>query len=152
MNELTCGIVIESPAGWLLVHPTNKKHWDIPKGKGDPGENPLDTVLRECYEETGLDLMFKSKNLVDLGVNHYPRKKSPNRHLHLFFLKIDEVLDLPKVQHPASNLTSSGLEVDERVWAPHFEVPQYLSKKLHNHLIQCHYLLMVAPPKKHFYT
>lgn len=45
---------------FLLVHPggpiyKNKDHgvWSVPKGEGDPGEDPLDTAIREFEEETG---------------------------------------------------------------------------------------------------
>jgi 8-oxo-dGTP pyrophosphatase MutT (NUDIX family) len=30
-------------------------HWDFPKGMRDPGEDPMDTAVREVAEETGVD-------------------------------------------------------------------------------------------------
>ncbi len=43
----------EKPAEFLLMrHP---KRWDLPKGHRDPGENDLQTALRELQEEIGVD-------------------------------------------------------------------------------------------------
>lgn len=38
----------------LLVHRPNRRDWSLPKGKPEPGENPLQTAVREVTEETGL--------------------------------------------------------------------------------------------------
>lgn len=38
----------------LLVHRPNRRDWSLPKGKPDPGENALQTAVREVTEETGL--------------------------------------------------------------------------------------------------
>lgn len=40
-------------------HRAKKEYWDLPKGHIEKGENVLDTVVREVFEETGLkDLEF----------------------------------------------------------------------------------------------
>ncbi len=62
MNEKSSGAVIfrVTPEGivFLLLHYPSG-HWDFVKGKMEKGENPLDTVVREAKEETGiLDLNF----------------------------------------------------------------------------------------------
>ena len=62
MNEKSSGAVIfrDTPEGivFLLLHYPSG-HWDFVKGKMEKGENPLDTVVRETKEETGiLDLNF----------------------------------------------------------------------------------------------
>jgi 8-oxo-dGTP pyrophosphatase MutT (NUDIX family) len=48
-------------AGGLVFNPTGKalmiyrlEHWDLPKGKIDPGETPEQAAVREVQEETGL--------------------------------------------------------------------------------------------------
>jgi len=61
-----------------MCHVTGTAWWDIPKGRQDPGESSLATVIRETREETGLELMPDA--LVDLGVVYYREDKS----LHLF--------------------------------------------------------------------
>ena len=62
MNEKSSGAVIfrDTPEGivFLLLHYPSG-HWDFVKGKMEKGENPLDTVVRETKEETGIsDLNF----------------------------------------------------------------------------------------------
>lgn len=62
MNEKSSGTVIfrDTPEGivFLLLHYPSG-HWDFVKGKMEKGENPLDTVVRETKEETGIsDLNF----------------------------------------------------------------------------------------------
>ncbi len=62
MNEKSSGAVIfrdtsEGIVFLLLHYPSG--HWDFVKGKMEKGENPLDTVIRETKEETGIsDLNF----------------------------------------------------------------------------------------------
>ncbi len=62
MNEKSSGAVIfrDTPEGivFLLLHYPSG-HWDFVKGKMEKGENPLDTMVREAKEETGIsDLNF----------------------------------------------------------------------------------------------
>jgi 8-oxo-dGTP pyrophosphatase MutT (NUDIX family) len=62
LNEKSSGAVIfrDTPEGivFLLLHYPSG-HWDFVKGKMEKGENPLDTVIREAKEETGIsDLNF----------------------------------------------------------------------------------------------
>ncbi|MFB3113667.1 MAG: bis(5'-nucleosyl)-tetraphosphatase [Nitrosopumilaceae archaeon] len=62
MNEKSSGAVIfrDTPEGivFLLLHYPSG-HWDFVKGKMEKGEDPLDTVVREAKEETGIsDLNF----------------------------------------------------------------------------------------------
>jgi 8-oxo-dGTP pyrophosphatase MutT (NUDIX family) len=62
LNEKSSGAVIfrDTPEGivFLLLHYPSG-HWDFVKGKMEKGENPLDTMVREAKEETGiLDLNF----------------------------------------------------------------------------------------------
>ena len=62
MNEKSAGAVIfrETPNEimFLLLHYPSG-HWDFVKGKIEKNENPLQTVVREAKEETGIsDLSF----------------------------------------------------------------------------------------------
>lgn len=38
----------------LLIHRARYDDWSLPKGKAQPGEEPVDTARREVEEETGL--------------------------------------------------------------------------------------------------
>ena len=56
-QEASFGIIPirQTPDGrrYLLVQ-HRKGHWGFPKGKAEPGEQPLETALRELAEETGI--------------------------------------------------------------------------------------------------
>ena len=58
-KEVSAGFLLETPEGYLLVHPTmrprSRGNWDIPKGHMETGEYPLETAIRELQEETGLE-------------------------------------------------------------------------------------------------
>lgn len=88
----TCGLLICSPAGWLLGHSTDTPFWDLPKGKMEPHEDPLEAALRECEEETGLDLRSFRSQFKDLGLEVYNRKRGKT--LRLFQLTLEKPLDL----------------------------------------------------------
>lgn len=40
--------------GWMLLVLRAYKNWDFPKGRVEPGEEPIDTAKRETAEETGI--------------------------------------------------------------------------------------------------
>jgi len=44
----------------LVVHRPHRSDWSLPKGKLDPGEYLLETAVRECAEETGLDVVLRA--------------------------------------------------------------------------------------------
>ena len=45
--------------GWRMLVLRAYKNWDFPKGRVEPGEEPIDAARREATEETGLtDLEF----------------------------------------------------------------------------------------------
>ena len=54
------GCIIESDGEMLLLHRQDKKPqgdtWCLPAGKVDPGETPLEAIMREAWEETGIRL------------------------------------------------------------------------------------------------
>jgi bis(5'-nucleosidyl)-tetraphosphatase len=51
------GIVVVRPdaGGWRYLVLRAYRNWDFPKGRIEPGEEPLAAALRETREETGLD-------------------------------------------------------------------------------------------------
>jgi bis(5'-nucleosidyl)-tetraphosphatase len=40
----------------LLILHKGGRHWAFPKGRGNPGESPLESAKRELQEETGLEV------------------------------------------------------------------------------------------------
>jgi len=48
-----CLVFLEGTDRVLLLHDP-QRGWDLPKGKPEPGETPLETALRETHEEAGM--------------------------------------------------------------------------------------------------
>ena len=40
-----------------VTRKTDSTKWGLPGGKVDPGETPLESIIREAYEETGIELV-----------------------------------------------------------------------------------------------
>lgn len=60
-NTLSCGVVPvrRVDSGWATLMLRAWSNWDFPKGVREPGEQPLETAVREVAEETGIrDLSF----------------------------------------------------------------------------------------------
>lgn len=93
-KEISCAIVIKNSNDEILGCHTTGKKWkegsfDLPKGHQEIGENPLDTAIRECLEETGLDLKNEKSKIIDLGIFKYTATKV----LHIFYIEM-EIPDL----------------------------------------------------------
>jgi predicted NUDIX family NTP pyrophosphohydrolase len=81
--KTSCGVLIINELNEILVgHSTGNNFFDIPKGLLDDGEVPIDCAIRECKEETSIDL--QKEKLVDLGLFKYNKEKN----LHLFFTEV----------------------------------------------------------------
>ncbi|MHB8814915.1 MAG: NUDIX domain-containing protein [Steroidobacteraceae bacterium] len=60
-HRLSAGVVVvrRGPAEWLFLMLRAYKNWDFPKGRVEPGEDPLAAARREVREETLIeDLKF----------------------------------------------------------------------------------------------
>jgi ADP-ribose pyrophosphatase len=60
-------------------YPIGKYTFELPAGKIDPGESPLDCINRELEEETG----YKAKRIEKM-LNFYPSTAFSNEVLHIF--------------------------------------------------------------------
>ncbi len=49
----------------LILKPSYKDGWNLPGGVSDQFESPYQTVIRECKEETNLDIHIKDLVLID---------------------------------------------------------------------------------------
>ncbi|TXD57008.1 NUDIX hydrolase [Ralstonia sp. TCR112] len=127
---LSCGLVLLNEDGEvLLAHATETRHWDIPKGAPDPGEDHRDTALRETREETGL--VLDSHALIELGRFPYRRDKE----LHLFAARLrrpEVALDTLTCTSMFNSYHTGRLipEMDAYRWATADEVPKYASQSL----------------------
>jgi 8-oxo-dGTP pyrophosphatase MutT (NUDIX family) len=123
---LSCGILVRSPEGWFLAHATRTPRWDIPKGRVDAGETPMQTALREALEETGVDLSEFSKQLQDHGQHPYIPKKD----LHLFTLDVETAFDLSHCCCSTNVVMAHGEypETDRWEWVPVDQVRNRLGK------------------------
>lgn len=132
-KELSCALLVESPAGWLIAHATGTSRWDLPKGRSNVAEAPKQAALRECLEETGLDFSAHEHQLEDFGQHGYLPKKD----LHLFRLKIGEVLDLSGCFCSTKCVRGEGDEVDETdawEWVPKEKLHERVGKSLVTYL------------------
>jgi len=83
--ETTCGLFIISSNKLLAVHATgaSNTYWSIPKGlASESDDSDLVTALRECKEETGLDINMEYGWFIDLGTTKYQKR---NKILHGYF-------------------------------------------------------------------
>ena len=114
-SVVSSGIVVLDPGRELLLcHATGTPRWDIPKGVGEPGEDPLATAVRETAEETGL--AFEPDDLLDLGRFPYLRQK--DLHLHAALL---ERIDLAPCRCSTFMSDRNGRmrpEMDAYAWVP----------------------------------
>lgn len=85
-----------------------KSHWGMPGGKAEPGESVAETVQREIYEETGLEIPLKDykyrrsfvmNKVIDMAVFEYtfdqrPEVKlNPDEHSDYKWVKMNEALE-----------------------------------------------------------
>ena len=131
---ITSGLIVSAPEGWLLGHSTLTPYWDLPKGKMEGLEDPLEAAFRECEEETSLDLRRWRDRCIDLGMASYNRKRQKT--LHLFRLDLDAALPLDRCASRTFVVREGQrvLDMDRFAWVPSHEVPHHVKPRMTKHL------------------
>jgi 8-oxo-dGTP pyrophosphatase MutT (NUDIX family) len=134
--ELSCGALVFYQEKLLVVlGNTDDKYYNLPKGLSDElgAEKPLDTAVREVWEETNINILEKGNTIKDLGRFKYiPGKKD----LHLFSVELTKKPELKcHSTYPPNNLP----EVVEFLWIDPTKFRKYFSpnlQKVVEHIIQ----------------
>ena len=53
------GLILSADKKILLVKESSDERWSLPGGWGEIGHSPAETIIKECKEETGLDVIPK---------------------------------------------------------------------------------------------
>jgi 8-oxo-dGTP pyrophosphatase MutT (NUDIX family) len=105
--------------------------WDLPGGKVEDGEEPMQTLLREVKEETALDVEVKEP----LGVFHFLRKTDGILTVCTVFkcdAKPDARVILPHKSN--ENIASSRWLSKEEFLKPEFNAPASLKELVQKNL------------------
>lgn len=66
-------VVIDEQGRLLLNQRSDNGRWSLIGGILDPGEQPADGIVRECFEETGVTIEPEFLTLVDVSpIHEYP--------------------------------------------------------------------------------
>ncbi len=133
MNK-TAGIFLINKNNELLicrVTNSNPEMWSIPKGLFDPNESAIEACIRECFEETNI-------NLKDYNVLRYLPKinyKTKKKCLYPFVLfEKENKIDFNNFELRCDSLVNNDFpEVDSFQWISLCEAPKYI----HETQIEC---------------
>lgn len=112
----------------LLAHATGQKHWDIPKGQPEEGEDFIDTAIRECKEEIGFSIEDKDY-LEALGIMDYNSQKKLALFLYMgtTFPNVENCICSSFFTDRWNN---EVLEVDAFQYIPLEKIEEYATKNL----------------------
>jgi 8-oxo-dGTP pyrophosphatase MutT (NUDIX family) len=106
-KKISAGIVITDGDHVLVGHVTNHTHWDIPKGGINQGEPPLQAAIRECMEETGIQVPVSELQV--LGMYAYKPKKD----LMLYLWCVKQMPDATTLKCDSKFTNTKGIQQPE---------------------------------------
>jgi len=133
--ETSCGTLLINTMGQIMLgHVTGTDHWDIPKGRREHGEEPLQAAIRELWEETNLRL--SEDFFEELGNYDY----KPGKRLHLYKAYVADAI--PDVRQlccnsffPCEAGREPVLAMDGYRWAARDEIPRLCHERLAQRLL-----------------
>lgn len=128
------GVVVNDKADILFIFRNGR--WDLPKGKLDLGEDPLQAALREVREETGIVHLVPVRFLANT-YHAYPL----NHHL---VLKETHWYEMHSNQENFSPQTDEG--ITEIRWISRSDLPQVLAHTYENIKQLMYSFLMTEKP------
>jgi 8-oxo-dGTP pyrophosphatase MutT (NUDIX family) len=103
---ITCGVLITDRERLFICHPTDSKHWDIPKGRKEGWEMIGEAAVRELQEETGL--VLASRDIRYIGIWDY----KPGKDMVLFSHRTNSMPDPSQCFCP-STFEANGQQIAE---------------------------------------
>ncbi len=99
--KISAGTIVTDGDYFLIGHVTHTSRFDIPKGKVEHDESPLEAAIRELKEET--NLTAGPADLQDLGEISY----IPGKRLHLYKWNLPSKIDAKFLSALKCNSTTS---------------------------------------------
>jgi len=118
-KESSAGIVFIYNNKLLLVHHTNSKwlgSFGFPKGRIDKGETPLQTAIREAYEEVGIKVTPGMLDKTQYELNYNFKKKETKIYKTAYYF-ICNVQNLSDIGLEKEVVPKSQLQLEEVDWA-----------------------------------
>jgi 8-oxo-dGTP pyrophosphatase MutT (NUDIX family) len=122
---VTAAVCIVRDGELLTVRKSGSRRYQLPGGKIDPGETPIEAALREVQEEVGLELPGEAAE--PLGQFHDIAANEPGWHVDATVF----AADLPEGARPEARA-----EIAEQRWVRiDADLPDDLAPVLANHIL-----------------
>ena len=110
------GLVVNKSGKILWINRNN--HWDLPKGKVEPGESLEDAAVREVTEETGIQ---KLKIMGDLATTYHTYEINGIVHLKTTFWYSmthhgDDTVGIPQAIEGITEVKWMDTPVPQKIW------------------------------------
>lgn len=131
--QYSCGIIFYKDGQILIGHTTGQGHWDLPKGKAEPGETFKQAAVRECFEETSF--VISEEHLILLGEVPYRKGK---RLVLFFYIAQDKpkASDLKCISTYQNKHGQERPELDDFIYVNVEDCRSYLTERMCNSIIK----------------